>query len=150
MSEKKGSKSMLTYLHQKSHKEVKNGKVVVREESIIDGPKGLSFKLYVKSDDKKIKYAGKSDNGKFKVYVKEDDKKEEYELDHKEVLEMLKKNKDLQFIYEYVKNYKPEKGSQKGGSKKRSKKGSKKGSRKGSRKGSKMGSKKGSKRGSKN
>ena len=43
------------YLHSQTLKSVVDGKVVVKEESVIHGDKGLTIKLYNKENDKIVK-----------------------------------------------------------------------------------------------
>lgn len=142
--------SKLTYLHKVMNQSLKDGEVTTYEEEIIDGPKGITVKLYSKSNGviEKIRISGKDD--KFIMKVTEGDKTEDTQLTKKELMEELKKNKKLKFAADFAK-------TQKGGSwlnrPEMTKKGSKsskagsKGMKKGS-KGSRV-SKKGSKRGSK-
>ena len=49
------SKSKPSFLHQVSNKSIVDDKVTVHEESIIDGPKGLTFKMFHQEGDKKEK-----------------------------------------------------------------------------------------------
>ena len=107
------------------------------KESIIDGEKGLSFVLTKKEGDKFHRlFVKETSKDKFEVKEKVDEKETNKEIDMAELKKMLKSNKDLEFVKEYVEK---ERGSYKGGAKK---KGSKKSSKKGSKKSSKKGSKK--------
>jgi len=140
--------SKLTYLHKKMEQSIKNGEVTTYEEVILDGPKGVTVKLYSKSggESEKIVITGKDDKFVMKTMI--GDKKEEIQMNKKELIEELKKNKKLKFAADFAK-------TQKGGSwlnkslERQKKKGSKAGSKKGSKSVKKAGSKKGSKKGSK-
>ena len=103
------------------------------KESIIDGEKGLSFVLTKKEGDKFHRiFVKETSKDKFEVKEKVDEKETTKEVDMAEVKKMLKSNKDLEFVRDYVDK---ERGSYKGGAKKSSKKGSKKSSKKRSMKG---------------
>ena len=135
------SKSKLNYLHKVMNQFIKNDEVTTYEEVIIEGPKGITIKMYSKDKNgiEKIVISGSGD--KFNMKIMEGDKKEEKTLNKTELMEELKKNKKLKFAADFTK-------TQKGGTwLARTKKGSKKGS-KGSKKGAKgkRGSKKGSRR----
>ena len=132
------------FIHKYNTFKMENGKKVRHEEEIIDDDKGLKFKLFKQSDDKKEKFFGKL-TGKDKwIYIKTvgDDKKEE-ELSHADLLKKIKGEKDLKFVLDYLSKRKMEGGIRRSKSRKGTKKASKKRSRKGSKKGSKKrGSKK--------
>jgi hypothetical protein len=140
---------------------MKDGEVSTYEEIIMDGPKGITVKLFNKDKNsvEKIVISGKDD--KFTMRTMDGDKKDEKSLNRDELMNELKKNKKLKFAADFVK-------TQKGGdwldlarsvkgTKRGSKRGSKKGSKsttvskpkRGTKRGSKKGSKKTSKRGSK-
>jgi len=133
------SKSNVKYLHEVSQKTVKNGDVMIHEEYIIHGDKGLLIKHYHKEGDKKEKFVAKQiDDGTFVVKTMKNGTEETNESVSKEdLMKMMKKDKMLEFGVEYLK-------TQKGGGKNDQCGGKK---RKGSRRTSK--SKKGSKRTSK-
>ena len=139
--------SKLTYLHKVMNQSLKDGEVTTYEEEIIDGPKGITVKLYSKSGGviEKIRISGKDD--KFIMKVTEGDKTEDTQLNKKELMEELKKNKKLKFAADFAKTQKGGSWLNRAGGSKKGSKSSKKGSN-GSKKGSK-GAKKGSKRGSK-
>lgn len=94
----------LTYLHKKSHTEVKAGKVMVVEEQVKDGPKGISFKFYQKKDNKVTKVVGFQINGKFTLKITRDGKNEPEKagLGKTEVLKALSSMKDLEFATKYL------------------------------------------------
>jgi len=103
------------------------------KESIIDGEKGLSFVLTKKEGDKFHRlFVKEISKDKFELKEKVDEKETTKEVDMAELKKMLKSNKDLEFVRDYVDK---ERGSYKGGAKKSSKKGSKKSSKKRSMKG---------------
>jgi hypothetical protein len=143
--------SKLTYLHKVMNQSLKDGEVTTYEEEIIDGPKGITVKLYSKSNGvmERIRISGKDD--KYVMKVTEGDKTEETHLNKKELMEELKKNKKLKFAADFAKTQKGGSWLNRAGSSKKGSKSSKKGSMKsmGSKKAPKKGSKKGSKRGSK-
>ena len=147
MSSKKDSKktpSKLNYLYQNTQKSVKDDKVEVLEEIVVDGPRGLKINYYMKSGNtvEKIVIFGKDDSFKMKSVDGEKT------LTKTELLNEIKSNKKLKFASEFAKT---QKGGNvmTGGAKKSSKKGSKKTSKKVSKKSSKKGSKKTSKKVSK-
>ena len=167
------SKSNWDYLHVKTAKEVKNGKVVIHEEEVKHKDGVLVFKLYKKSGDKIERYHGKMNaDGTFTLTQGVKGDKESKTMSKTDLLKELKKHKDLEFAEKYLANLKQlsrllhrprslpgseekpkrksrgRKGSRKS-SKKASRKGSKKSSKKASRKGSKKSSKKASRKGSK-
>jgi len=149
MSSKKDSKktpSKLNYLYQNTQKSVKDDKVEVLEEIVVDGPRGLKINYYMKSGNtvEKIVIFGKDDSFKMKSVDGEKT------LTKTELLNEIKSNKKLKFASEFAKT---QKGGNvmTGGAKKSSKKGSKKTSKKVSKKSSKTmkGGKKNSKKSSK-
>jgi hypothetical protein len=138
--------SNLTYLHKVLNQSLKDGVAETYEESIIDGPRGVSIKLYKKDANgiERVVITGKDD--KFTMKTKKGDKEDEKTLTKDELLSELSKNKSLKFAAEFAKT---QKGGKLFGGKKSAKKGSKKVSKKGSKKASKKGSKKASKKTSK-
>ena len=131
--------SNLKYLHKVLNQTLKNGVSETYEESIIDGPRGVTIKLF-KKDAKgveRILISGKDD--KFTMKIKKGDKEEEKSLSKDELLSELNTNKSLKFASEFAKT---QKGGKLFGGKKSSKRTSKKGSKNTSKKGSKRGSKK--------
>ena len=103
----------LSFLHHIENKQIKDGKVLlVQEEIVRDGPKGIYFKFYQKKDDKIIKITGIQDaKGNFTVKITKDgDAKEKPDLSMKETLAMIDKIKELSFAVKYL-----EKAKQKGG-----------------------------------
>ncbi len=128
----------LNYLFQNTQKSVKDGKVDVLEEMVVDGPRGLKINFYKKSDNsvEKIVIYGKDDS--FKLRTADGEKT----LSKTELLDELKSNKKLKFALEFAKSQKGGKiNAVCGGSKKSSKKTSKKSSKKSSKKTSKKSSK---------
>ena len=148
------SKNKPDYVHNVMTKNVNNGNVIIHEEMIIKGDKGIRFKYYHKENDKIEKISGGSQDGKnYNLSIKidnETDKKED--LTKEDLLKHLSKYKQLKFLSDFFKS-KSQKGGScselNGGGTRKSRKGSKNGSRKGSKKGSKKESRKGSKIGSK-
>ena len=146
--------STVTYRYTNSLQRKVDGTSQTIKESIIDGEKGLSFTFTKKMGEKDFYklIAKEVENDKFMVVERMDDKKndqvkKESEMTSAELMKMIKSNKDLKFVVDYMTK---EKKKQKGGAyKKSSKKGSKKGSKKAAKKGSKKAAKKGSKRATK-
>jgi hypothetical protein len=136
--------SKITYRHKEESTDIKNGKITVYEEDIIDGPKGVSFKLYKKTDTKKEKIIGRrNDDGTYTFIHIVDDKKDSKNLSLADLLKEIKKIKGLEFAVKYLSTAKMARasralsrsGSRKGSKKRTSRKGSKKRtSRKGSKK----------------
>ena len=123
--------SNLKYLHKVLNQTLKNGVSETYEESIIDGPRGVTIKLY-KKDTKgveRILITGKDD--KFTMKIKKGDKEEEKTLSKDELLSELNTNKSLKFAAEFAKT---QKGGKLFGGKKSSKRTSKKVSKKSSKK----------------
>ncbi len=126
--------STITLLHEITSKMIVNGKVVVHEEYIIVGDKGLKIKYYHKEDDKKEKVTiFKNGEDEYKVItVKGDTEKDEQTLTEAKFLELLAKDKKLKFALEYVKDIKKATGSKprsQSRTSKRSKKATKKSSK---------------------
>merc|ERR1712146_833740 len=125
--------STVTFRHEKNRTEIKNGVKHRKTESVIDGSKGLSlyflnktakdsdfYKLSIKSSDKQI----------FSVMEKKGDKETTTDIKKADLMKMLKKNKDLDFMVKFM-----EKGpSALKGYKKKAKKSSKKKSKKSKKK----------------
>ncbi len=139
------AENTVKFLHESIQTKVSNGKRSAHEEFLIHGDRGMTIKFFHK-DDKKVEkiVIVKKPEGGYLMKVTVDGKQTERTIANKEdLVKELKKNKDLEFAVDYVKNAKD---LARAGSKKSSKKGSKKSSKKGSKKGSKKHSKKGSKR----
>ena len=135
--------SNLKYLHKVLNQSLKDGVSETYEETIVDGPKGVTVKMFKKdaSGVERISINGKDD--KFVMRTKKGDKEDEKTLTKDELMAELSKNKSLKFAAEFSKT---QKGGSVFGGKKSSKKSSKKTSQKpASKKSSKKSSKKGSK-----
>ena len=104
--------SKIVKLHKVHQKEVKNSIITEHEESIIDGTKGLTFKVFDRKGDDKEKYLGKSNNdGTFDlIHIKNEEKNKMDKLSTQELLKELKKIKSLKFVVDYLETLK-----QKGG-----------------------------------
>ena len=103
--------STVTFRHenQKSFK-IKGVKHLIKE-SIIDGEKGLSFVLTKKSGDRFHRiYVKETAKDKFELKEKVDENELTTEIDIAELKKMLKADKDLGFVKDYVEN---ERGSYK-------------------------------------
>ena len=119
------SKTLPKYLHSYASKKLNKDFVEQTEEYIVDGEKGILIKFFhvEKGNKRKIVIKGTKDG--FSVRNEENDKKTEKEMSKDELLKMVKGDKDLAFIAEFLK-------TQKGGAwLNRSKKSSKKSSKKG-------------------
>jgi hypothetical protein len=129
--------SKLNFLHDVKNRFIKDDKVQVDEEYIIDGPKGLTIKYYHKegTEIEKITISGKDDN--YKMVVISGGDKKETSLSKSDLAKEIGKNKKLGFAKDFLKTQKGgRKGSKakKGSTTKKSSK-TKKGSR--TKKGSK-------------
>jgi adenylate kinase/ribonuclease R len=132
-------------------KVIDNVKHVIKS-NLIDGEKGLSFSFLEKKGDSFYRVNVKElEDKSFEVKEKKGDKEEVKKLSEADVMNMVKKDKNLTFVNDYVS--KDRKKFLKGGKKKKSKKGSKstkkKMSKKTKRSKKKMSKKKGSKKVSK-
>lgn len=99
-AEKKGK---WAFLHELEKKSVKDGKVVVHEEKIYQGDKGITIKYYHKEGDakEKIRISGSGESYKMSVTDK-NGKVSESELNKKEMLKELSSNKKLEFAKEFA------------------------------------------------
>ena len=140
--------SNLKYLHKVLNQSLKDGVAETYEETIIDGPKGVTVKMYKKDASGVERISINGSGEKFVMKTKKGDKEDEKTLTKEELMAELNKNKSLKFAAEFAKT---QKGGVVFGGKKSSKKSSKKAvSKKSSKKVvSKKSSKKSSKKGSK-
>jgi trigger factor len=112
--------SSITYRKENSRRFKLKGVNYLVKESIIDGEKGLSFILTTKKGDEFTRiYAKETDKDSFMVKEKIDEKETEKTVDMDGLKKMLKSNKDLAFVKDYIEN---ERGTYKGGATKKSKK----------------------------
>ena len=103
----------ISYSFEQSVMKVVNGEKTRVSHSIVDGDKGATF-YYLNKDAKsfkKVKIIEKE--GKFEVKMKLSDGGEEQsmELDDKGFKDMVKKDKDLAFIVDYLKEAKKSGGA---------------------------------------
>jgi hypothetical protein len=133
----------LKFLHKVLNESLKNGVREAYEEQIIEGPRGITIKLFKKDADgvEKILITGKDDT--YKMRTQKGEKKDEKDLSLKDMLAELKSNKLLKFAAEFAKT---QKGGKLFGGRKPSKKASKTASKKASKKSSKKASKRTSKK----
>jgi hypothetical protein len=118
-----------------------NGKKVKESKSIVDGDKGVTVRFLSKTDSDFRRVKAMEKDGKFTVSTKKGEEEEKVtEMSEKEFLDMAKKDKDLDFVVEYMK--KRIRGGAKRTVRKSSKKGSKSGGVRRVRKSSKKSSKK--------
>ena len=143
------SKSRPAYRLENQVKTNVKGVHTLIKKSIIDGEtKGLSFSLLTKKDDKfhRISVIEK-EKDTFEFTEKIDDKETKKEINMSDVKKMVNKNKDLDFVRDYIENKRSMYKGKGGAVKKSSKKGSKKASKKVvAKKASKKASKKSSKK----
>ena len=139
--------STVFYRQENSLSTVKNDVKHTVKTSLIDGTKGLSFSFLEKKGDKFYRVSAKQmEDGSFDVKEKKDDKEDKKTMSETDVMKMVKKDKNLNFVDDYVS--KERKKYLKGG-KRKSKKSSKKSSkRKATKKSSKRKSSKKAKRSS--
>ena len=121
------------FVHEVNEKHVKDGKVMVHEELIVHGEKGVTIKFSHKENDKimKVVIVKKPEGYLFKTTM--DGKSEESTMSKSDLVKELKKHKQLKFALEYLEGAK-DLARAKSGTKKGTKKSSKKGSKKGSKK----------------
>ena len=74
----------------------------ILKKSIIDGDLGLAFTYMEKNGNEFMRISSKPDGDKFVVTIKQGDKVEFMELEKKALVQMIKKNKKLDFVYEYI------------------------------------------------
>jgi len=103
--------SKLNFLHDVKNRFIKDDKVQVDEEYIIDGPKGLTIKYYHKegTEIEKVTISGKDDNYRM-VVISGGDKKEST-LSKSDLVKEIGKNKKLGFAKDFLKT---QKGGRKG------------------------------------
>lgn len=125
----------VSYSYEQSLMTVTNGEKKRVAYSIVDGDKGATYNYLHKDNSsfKKVRIVEKE--GKFEVKTKINEDEKTDVLDEKDFKDLIKKDKDLAFIVDYIKNTKKTGGSKmKRSSKKVIKKASKKVSKKTSKK----------------
>ena len=108
-SKKEGGKLiMLHSMHSLERKS--DDSVVEREEIIRDGSRGISFKLFLRDDSKKIrnKYLGFGNaDGSFSlIFTINGEKVEMKNISASEMMDKVKAVKELKFVVEYLKSLK--------------------------------------------
>ena len=96
--------STVTFRYENNLQNVVKGVKETTKEQIIDGEKGISFTFLKKVGDKsffKI-HVKQVDADKFQVMEKVNEKVNEKEVNEKELVKMIKDNKDLKFVQVYV------------------------------------------------
>lgn len=125
----------ISYSYEQNLMTVTNGEKKRVSHSIVDGDKGATY-YYLHKDGgsfKKVKIMEKE--GKFEVKIKINEDEKSDVIDDKSFKDLIKKDKDLAFIVDYIKNTKKSGGSVlRRSSKKMIKKVSKKVSKKASKK----------------
>ena len=98
--------STVTYRHENNFSFKKKGVKYVINENVIDGEKGLSFSFLEKhgEDDSKFYkiFARETDKDKFEVNEKKNGKEDTKEVSMDQLLKMIKANKNLSFIDNYL------------------------------------------------
>ena len=126
------SRGNVTYLHELTSREKKDGKWLIHEESIIHGDRGLSFKYYHKEGDSIEKITGRQNpDGTFALTTIANGQKESRILSRDDLLKELGKLKHLKFAVDYIKSQKSSQGRSQGRPQRR--RGSSRGSRGGAR-----------------
>ena len=119
------------YIHEVKNEQVLNETKDSYEEYVRDGPKGLSFKFMRLSKggkkDSFKKISGKEvEKDKFNIIVRSGEDTKELTLDTKGLADMLKKDKDLGFVSDYIsktmKKFRESMDKQSAGAKRRSSK----------------------------
>merc|ERR1711991_234038 len=140
--------STVTYRHENNHSYKKGGVKHTIKEKLVDGEKGVSFVFLKKVGEDDAKFyrlsVQETEKDSFQVREKKGDKESESQMNLKDLMKLVKANKELDFVVHYMEK---ERGTYKG---KKAKKASKKASKK-SKKASKkqVGGKKKSKKASK-
>ncbi len=98
--------SKLTYLHKVINESIKNGEKITYEELIIEGPKGITVKMFSKDKNGAERISISGNDNKFVMRTMVGDKKDETHLTKDELVAELKKNKKLKFAAEFVKTQK--------------------------------------------
>jgi hypothetical protein len=130
----------LIYLHHVMTKNIHGNTKITHEEKVVHNERGISFAYFHKEGTSQDKIKGRSNaDGTYTLIHFKGDKKDEKILSKDDLLNELKKIKELKFVIDYVKTAK---GGRRKLSRKSSKKTSKKAERKTSRKTSRKSSKK--------
>jgi hypothetical protein len=137
MANRKESRDMgkLTFLHHVMTKNISGDKKITHEEKVVHNERGISFAYFHKEGNNQEKIKGRSNaDGTYTLVIFKGDKKDEKIMSKSELLDELKKNKDLKFALTYIKDAKDVKGGKRKVSRKPSRKTSRKTSKKTSRK----------------
>lgn len=103
------------YLHEKTNKATENKKLFIRKETLKDSEKGFFFKyLHINKTDNKVIYKiecklSNDDKNKYIVTIQKGEKKENMEVDKKGLLDIVKKEKSLSFVSDYLSSSKKKK-----------------------------------------
>ena len=128
------------FRHEFQRKTNKKGVQELIKEGLMDGEKGLSFVLTKKKGEKFYRISvHENDKDNFEVKEKIDEKETTDNVDMAGLKKIIKANKDLGFVKDYLEN---ERSSFQGGAKKASKKPTKKASKKPTKKSTKKSTKK--------
>jgi len=94
------------YIHQHINENRMNEEKSLIEQFIRDGEKGLSFKMLKLSKGKKelfFKISGKElEDKNFAITIRDGEKKEEKTINKKELMALIKKHKELDFLENYM------------------------------------------------
>lgn len=104
MADRNSTPSNLTFEFFEQKRTRKDGKVMVHEVEVRDGPKGISFKFFSKADGKTVKYLGKQNaDGTFFYMTDINGKKDKQEkLSKADVLKLIKTVKGLEEAAKYL------------------------------------------------
>merc|ERR1711937_800784 len=120
--------STVTYRHENNHSYKKGGVKHTIKEKLVDGEKGVSFVFLKKVGEDDAKFyrlsVQETEKDSFQVREKKGDKESESQMNLKDLMKLVKANKELDFVVHYMEK---ERGTYKG---KKAKKASKKASKK--------------------
>merc|ERR1711968_358413 len=120
--------STVTYRHENNHSYKKGGVKHTIKEKSVDGEKGVSFVFLKKVGEDDAKFyrlsVQETEKDSFQVREKKGDKESESQMNLKDLMKLVKANKELDFVVHYMEK---ERGTYKG---KKAKKASKKASKK--------------------
>jgi hypothetical protein len=94
----------VTYSYETSLMTKVDGMKTRLTKSVVDGDKGLSIYYLKKQNDNIKRVRAVETNGKFNVIVNLGEDEKKHELNEKEFVEMVKSDKDLDYVAEYMKN----------------------------------------------
>jgi len=96
------------FLHEKTNKVTENKKLIIHKETLKDSSKGFFFKyLHINKTDNKVvlKVEGKlnkDEKNKYIVTIQKGEDKKTHDVDKKGLLDLIKKEKVLSFVTDYL------------------------------------------------